>query len=189
MQLKRYYTRLGHDKGNLKLNTFKPKIINFLQRSKAILLLFFLILVFSLYFTQRYTIAFNGAVSDCLNARVFLIDGWDTNFTNGDIIAFVMNVDNGILKQGTTWVKKVAATPGQIVHVTHDHVTVGPKKYALSTSYVLNKLKRDFDSVQSEWTLADNEIFMIGETLSSFDSRFWGPIQTKDVAGKAYAIF
>ena len=100
-----------------------------------------------------------------------------------------MNVDNGIQKQGTTWVKKVAATPGQIVHVTHDNVTVGPKKYALSTSYVLNKLKRDFDSVQSEWRLGENEIFMIGETLSSFDSRFWGPIQTTDVAGKAYAIF
>lgn len=171
------------------MSTVMSKLTIIYHRSKAVLMLFALIFLFALYFAQRYTVAFNGAESDCLNARVFLIDKWDTRFGNDDIVAFVMNVETGLLKKGDTWVKKVAAMPGQDVAVSDEAVTVGNSIYNLSTSYVLSKLQRDFDSVNSKWTLSEDQVFMIGETLTSFDSRFWGPIQKTDVVGKAYAIF
>tara|TARA_Y100001951_G_scaffold105300_1_gene121621 strand:+ start:2175 stop:2690 length:516 start_codon:yes stop_codon:yes gene_type:complete len=171
------------------VNKIKTQLNLVYHRSKAVLMLFALMLLFAIYFTQRYSIAFNGSNSDCLKATVFLIDKWDTNFTNEDIIAFVMNVENGLFETGRTWVKKVAAMPGQQVSVSHDDVIVGEARYALSTSYVLKMLERDFDSVVTSWTMSDEQVFMIGETLTSFDSRYWGPIQKSDVVGKAYAIF
>lgn len=171
------------------MEKFKSEMILAYKRSKAMLMLFVLMFAFALYFTDRYTIAFNGANSDCLNSRAYLIDKWDSTFTNDQLIAFTMNVENGIHKKGTTWVKKVAGIPGQKVFVTHEDVIVENKRYPLTTSYVLGKLNKDFDSVKNSWELGKNDIFMIGETITSFDSRFWGPIQKNDVVGKAYAIF
>lgn len=159
------------------------------HRSKMALLLFAIMGAFALYFVQRYTIAFNAATSDCLRASVFLIDKWDREFTNDDIVAFVMNIKTDKFPVGRTWAKKVVGMPGETVLVDHDFVTVNGKKYPLSTSYVLKQMQWDFDVVKPEWKLTDQQVFMIGETLTSFDSRFWGPINKTDVVGKAYAIF
>lgn len=171
------------------MDKFKTDFKTAYQRSKPMLMLFLLMLAFTFYFTSRYSIAFNGSNSDCLNSRVFLIDKWDTTFTNDHLVAFKMNIENGLHDKGTTWVKKVVGTPGQKVFVDHEGVVVENKRYSLPTSYVLTKLGRDFDSVRQSWQLDNNQVFMMGETLSSFDSRFWGPIQKSDVVGKAYAIF
>lgn len=170
------------------MKNLKQELFITWHRSKTVLLLFSAMAAFSFYFTQRYTIAFNGAESDCLNARVFLIDKWDREFTNGHIIAFSMQVDNGIHPIGTVWVKKVAAMPGQTVHVTHESVSVENKTYRLSATYIFNKLNKDPDELKSSWDLSSTEVFMIGETLTSYDSRFWGPIDTNHVVGRAYAI-
>lgn len=166
----------------------KKELLLTWHRSKTILLLFVAMAAFAFYFTQRYTIAFNGAESDCLHARVFLIDKWDRDFTNDSIVAFRMQVDNGIHPIGTVWVKKVAAMPGQTVLVSHDAVTVDAKSYPLSTNYIYSKLNKNPDDLKQSWSLNNDEVFMIGETLTSFDSRFWGPINKSDVVGVAYAI-
>lgn len=159
------------------------------QRSKAILMLLLVITLFGFYFINRYTITVNGAKSDCLNASVFLVDKWDKTVHNGDVVMFRMQIENGIHPVGSIWAKKVAAMGGETVQVDHYSVKVNDKRYPLATDYVLKKLNIDPNSLKTTWTLEKGQLFMIGETFSSFDSRFWGPIEQKDVLGKAYAIF
>lgn len=171
------------------MDTFKQDLALVWQRSKALLLLMLVIILFVGYFVSRYKIAVNGAKSDCLNVSVFLVDTWDKSVHPGDIVMFRMQVNNGIHPVGSVWAKKVAAIGGQTVHVDHYSVRVDSRNYPLSSDFVLSKLKIDPSSLKSTWNLAQDQLFMIGETYTSYDSRFWGPIQKKDVMGKAYAIF
>jgi conjugal transfer pilin signal peptidase TrbI len=165
------------------------RLITELNRSKGILTLFLIIAMFSFYFSARYTIGLNKATTNCLKTKVFLIDKWDREVINGQLIAFEMNVETDLFAIGSVWVKKVAGSYGDTVRVDHESVTVGKDKYNLHTSYVFTKLGRDPETLQTTWNLADDQIFMIGDTLTSFDSRFWGPINKADVRGRAYAIF
>lgn len=160
-----------------------------LRRASGMLVLLSALTIFAFYFTERYRIAFNGAASECLRASVFLIDSWDKSVATGQLVAFKMTKDIPIAGKGATWVKKVVAMPGQTVQVGHESVSVGSVRYPLQTSYVLSKLGMKFEDVKPEWQLSQNQIFLLGETLTSFDSRFWGPIESEEIVGKAYAIF
>lgn len=165
-----------------RLNAKQPLLIPIL------IVLGFLFACFS-YFSSRYVIAYNKAISDCLYSRAFLIDTWDKTVNEGELIAFEMNVANEFYGPGMVWVKRVAADGGQTVKVTPDSVDSTRSHYDLSARYVLRKLHKTQDELQKKWELAEDELFMIGETLTSYDSRFWGPINRTDVKGRAYALF
>lgn len=166
-----------------------PTLRQSLANAKPVFALLFLIFTMFGYFATRYSIAFNVAISDCLNSRLFLIDTWDKNIYENELIAFEMNVENPYYATGNVWVKKVAAHGPKTVNVTPDAVTTQQHSFALSTSYVLGKLNLTDKDLQSHWELSEDQLFMIGETLTSLDSRFWGPISSDDMVGRAYAIF
>lgn len=160
------------------------------EQSKGMFLLMLLIGVFFIYFCLRYTFAYNGSISDCLNTRFFLVDSWDQDVKRGDLAAFRMEKDNQYFKKGLKWIKMVGAQGGDKVQVTYDDMTVnGNIRYNINLWYTLSKLKMDLSEVTPELTLKPDELFMVGETQSSYDSRYWGPIQKQDVIGRAYAIF
>ena len=83
-----------------RLNAKQPLLIPIL------IVLGFLFACFS-YFSSRYVIAYNKAISDCLYSRAFLIDTWDKTVNEGELIAFEMNVANEFYGPGMVWVKRV----------------------------------------------------------------------------------
>jgi conjugal transfer pilin signal peptidase TrbI len=172
----------------MNLAAYKQDALKGLSRAKPFFYLFaFIVLAFS-YFASRYSISFNVAISDCLKSRVFLIDTWDKRVFEGQLIAFQMNVETTFYDTGAIWVKKVGAAGSKTVNVDENSITTNTQYFPLSAAYVLERLERQPDSLQATWQLKDDEIFMIGETLTSLDSRFWGPIKRTDVRGRAYAI-
>lgn len=165
--------------------TFKDSLISL----KQILPLLLVIASLFGYFASRYSIVYNVAISDCLNSRIFLIDTWDKAIHENQLIAFEMNVETSYYDTGKVWVKKVAAYGPKTVTVSPQMVKTNEYSFDLSADYVLGKLGQTPDQLISSWQLKEHEVFMIGETLTSLDSRFWGPIQDKDTVGRAYAIF
>tara|TARA_Y100001963_G_C6711212_1_gene414351 strand:+ start:70 stop:573 length:504 start_codon:yes stop_codon:yes gene_type:complete len=165
---------------------FKSSI---LKQHTSIVVLLLVILLFAIYFSQRYSIGINKAKTNCLRSKVFLIDKWDKTVESGQLLAFEMNKDTQYYPKGSIWVKKVAGSSGDIVNVDHYSVMVAGKTYNLPTTYIYSKLDSSPDELTPVWHLAEDDVFMIGETLFSYDSRFWGPIKRSDVKGRAYAIF
>ncbi|WP_240224731.1 signal peptidase I [Rheinheimera hassiensis] len=142
------------------------------------------------YFNSRYSFAFNAADSDCLYASFFLIDKWDKSVSKGELAAFVMNSPNAIHGVGGRWIKKVAATEGMSVHVDQDKTVIaGTEVVDLSLSYSFQYLGMSISDIQTDWLIPAGEFFMMGETISSYDSRYWGTVKQSDIIGKAYAIF
>jgi len=170
------------------MSTHTVSIKTAILEAKSIVLLMSLVVLAFCYFAMRYTIAFNVAISDCLNSRIFLVDTWDKQLYETQLVAFTMTIDTPYYETGGTWVKKVAALGPQSVVVSQDAVITDNHVYALSTDYVLEKIGQHPSELTPLWRLTDGEVFMVGETLTSLDSRFWGPIKDKDIVGRAYAI-
>lgn len=149
-----------------------------------------------LYFSSRYTLACPPGHSACLNASFFLIDKWDTEIEQGDLAYFEMNVENQFYPTGLRWIKKVAALPNSVVSVEENKVVVDNlTEFPLSLSHIITALNLADNSIGEieDYTkviqLENDEVFMIGETINSFDGRFWGPLKKEQIKGTAYAIF
>ena len=79
------------------------------------------------------------------------------------------------------FIKRVAAAGGTRVCAEGDRVTV-PGRAAMA------RLERDnAGRVLPSWdgcrTLAADEVFLLGDTADSFDSRYWGPVSTHLIDG------
>lgn len=163
---------------------------NYWEQSKGMLLLMLMILLSVGYFSARYTFAYNGAISDCLNSRFFLVDTWTKEIKRGELAAFVNQNDTRLFKKGGKWIKMVAAKGGDNVRVTYDNLKVNDSiTYNVNLWYTLSKLGMEMSEIKQDIHLEPNQLFMIGETSTSYDSRYWGPIEQTDVFGRAYAIF
>lgn len=165
------------------------------RRYGSVALLFVAVAAFIGYFAVRYDIGFNGAPVQCLHAKYFIVDTWDKNIHEGDLVAFEMNKDNEYFPKGLKWIKIAAAKPSSVVNKTpHSVTTSSGKTYNVNMSLMVTYLNQknpqiSFDDFTGEITTKADEWFVLGETESSYDSRYWGPIKTKDIIGKAYAIF
>lgn len=153
------------------------------------------LLSYFFYFSQRYVIGLPAPYSECLQARYFIIDKWNKDIQEGDLVAFYMSNENHFYPTGLPWVKMVAAGPNSKVTVTPTHVIVeGREPIELDMTYMLNVAMmnnpigtpEDFSKTH---VLGDDEYFLIGDTNLSYDSRFWGYMKESDIRGKAYAIF
>lgn len=168
----------------------------FRHRQKAIPTL--VAVAFSLFFIQssnNYSIGKGGASATCLHARVFLIDHADTSLHYDQLLAFIQTKSLTFMPEsvGETWIKILIGKPGDTVVVTLDQVTVTrtdgtTATYSLNARRVIASLDWQ-EAVEREWVLGDGELFVMGETESSFDSRFWGPTQIANIQGTSYALF
>jgi len=147
------------------------------------------------YFADRYTIGFNQAAENCLKTSLFIIDHYDRDIKEGDLVAFSMNKDNHYFPKGMQWVKRVAAAPNSSITVSRHEINInGERVIPLDMNSVMYTIGRDFpettyDEFLGERTTADDEWFLVGETIYSYDSRYWGNVKTQDIIGKAYAIW
>lgn len=153
-------------------------------------------LLYFIYFSSRYTLAYPPGQSACLHASFFLIDKWDTDIDQGDLAYFEMNVENQFYPTGLRWIKKVAAMPNSKVSIEENRVVVDEvTEFPLSLRNIITTLNLSGNSIGEieDYTkniqLKDDEVFMIGETTNSFDGRFWGPLKIEQIKGTAYAIF
>lgn len=78
------------------------------------------------------------------------------------------------------FIKRVAAGGGELVCADGDTVRIG--------AHVLTRASHDgLGRALPRWTgcrpLAADEVFLIGDTSDSFDSRYWGPVTTSMIDG------
>lgn len=180
--LKRLTVNMSYLSSNMGLQ-LKNLNLQFLLLISVLSALFFL-------FFSRYTFAFNSADSDCLNASFFLVDKRDKDVSKGHLAAFTMKNENTLHGAGGRWIKRVAATEGMQVDVELEQTTINKTEIIKNDmSHTLSYLGLSITDMTPSHTIKKGELFMMGETITSYDSRYWGSISTNDIIGKAYAIF
>jgi len=146
-----------------------------------------LILVLSIFFT-RFTFG-HGLLNGCLPADFYMIDLKDKSVKAGNIIAFHMPKSVRFIHENEKVIKIVAGVGGDRLRVTMDGVYNGNKFYKANARRISVKYSIPAESIERELTLPEGEVFLIGQTDHSWDSRFWGPVKLTSIIGKTYAIF
>lgn len=140
------------------------------------------------YLTTRYSIGVDPQEHTCLPWRVFVIDKQDKDVKRGEIYAFSAQKMEPYFPKGTQIIKVADAVPG-------DHVSVGPVEVTVNGSKVgeglalSEKLKRPVTRYVRQEIVPAAKLWFMGRTADSFDSRYWGYVDAKDVLGRAYPIW
>ncbi|WP_100916046.1 signal peptidase I [Pseudoalteromonas spongiae] len=140
-------------------------------------------------FINRFTFSMPNPDSKCLHASMFLVDEKEKFYTKGDLIAFYFPIENDPnFKFKAKFIKKVAATEGDHVIINPSYVVVNGETIRVNMWPVADYLKRDANEYKREFIVQKGQLFMLGETPASYDSRWWGVISEQDILGRAYAI-
>lgn len=146
--------------------------------------------------SKQYEIGPATSAAHCLYSSFFVIDKADSQLSRNKLIAFKQTIHNDILPQANdqVWIKRLVGLPGDTVQVELRKVTVTNEngssfEYPLDATQLLQVIDYSISDITKTITLSDGEIFLIGETSGSFDSRFWGPQNINNIIGTGYALF
>lgn len=153
------------------------------------------------YASQRYVIGLDTQDFKCLDHWIFVIDTWDRpsadQVDRNDLIAVVLTdaqtPSNALWGAGQVMVKRAVATdPGDMIDVSADGIrfTHGAEHWqhgtALEAATALGKSEAD---LTRQMTLAQGELFLMGDNPMSYDGRYYGPVSEKQIVGSVLWSF
>ena len=142
-------------------------------------------------FQSRFQIGIDPQKTLSMEKRVFLIDTKDQHLERGGIFVFKTQGAEPVYADGTELVKRVVGMPGDRVEITpYFDILVNGERVARGLWH-LRQLEQG--EVRKKFTgtrvLNDNEYWVTGRSFKSFDSRYFGPITSAQIKGRAYGLF
>lgn len=140
--------------------------------------------------TQRYSIGIDDQKELCLagHHRWYLIDRWNREFKDGDLMAFASDERmRPFFKDETTFVKRVEGIPGAMVQEDQDEIRVDNRSVGHGFPLLDHVGVRNAVG-QKPFQLQPLTYWVMGDQPKSFDSRYWGVVYQQQVIGRAYAL-
>jgi conjugal transfer pilin signal peptidase TrbI len=139
------------------------------------------------YLKDRYTFAIDHQKGTHSNHKqFFIIDKWDKDIHRDNYVAFSSLRMTPYFPDGTKVIKSAAAMPGDQIKVD-EAVHVNGKEWGKLIHH--EKLGKKLEEFAREEVVPSGKIYALGVHVKSFDSRYWGYVDTSQVIGKAYAIY
>ena len=79
------------------------------------------------------------------------------------------------------FIKRVAAIAGARVCAWRDHIIVDGRRLDRQTQ---DRFGRALPAWAGCGVLGSDQVFLVGDTADSFDSRYWGPVRLEQLAGR-----
>lgn len=161
---------------------------------KLFLFQMFLVLIgvwmFGSYIGDRITIGVQAQQKGCLPYTWYVIDKYNKTIPAEGYVAFLMD-DRAMpwYEPGTKFIKQLKAVKGDQVVVKDSQVLINGTVVATLDSEILAKLKKTPDDFKRNLKVPESQMWVMGTTPDSFDSRYWGPIDASMVEGRVYPIF
>lgn len=141
-------------------------------------------------FINRYKIGIDPQNERCLpNNFIYLIDFKDLKLERNAIYAFHAKGLNPLFKDGTRMLKILVALPGDTVEINKNYEILVNGTFITSGLQQTERIGRSKDSFIGKTVLKENQLWFLGESINSFDSRYWGAANTDQLIGRAYAIY
>ena len=158
---------------------------------KALLVLT-LILTLGAYVCDRYRIGIDDQLARCLPPyRWYLIDTFDRRIERDRLVAFAATASMApYFRPGQTIIKRVAGVPGDRLSVSAAGTSINGSPVEQSDPALAKTLgKRADDFVRDHELVPNGQVWVMGATRDSYDSRYWGTLPIGQVTGRAYALF
>ncbi len=153
-------------------------------------ILILVMLVLGYGFINRYKIGIDPQNERCLpNNFIYLIDEQDFKLERNATYAFHAKGLDPLFKDGTRMLKILVGLPGDTVEINRNYEVRVNGKFITSGLQQAERIGRSKDGFIGKTILKDNQLWFLGESLNSFDSRYWGAANTNQLIGRAYAIY
>lgn len=140
------------------------------------------------YCGDRFTIGIDPQQNICLGHRVYLIDHKNATWVRGKAYQFRSQAMGPYFADGTLIVKLMQGMPGDRVTVTADSVSVNGQQFADGLP-LLDRLNKPASRFRRDEYLATGKFWFMGTSADSYDSRYWGTVDSSQIIGRAYAIW
>lgn len=123
--------------------------------------------------------------SESVNGSLFLLQ--DKNITN-DYVVFAYNkIDYKNYHRGKLFIKRIGCDSGQ--HLLIQDYKVVCDGRTIATIFQKNEEGEVLPNYSYDGIILNNQFFALGEHLKSFDSRYFGPVDKKQIIYSARRIF
>jgi len=146
--------------------------------------IFVVVSLFLLWCKQNFEIVINNSPS--IRKKILIILK-TKNVKVGDLIVFRFK-GSEIAPEGLRFIKRVVCGPGDFLEVKDDKFFCNGKFLGKALEYTCKDHKK-IDNFQFRGIIPEGKYFVIGETLCSYDSRYWGFVDKESIEGKAILSF
>lgn len=160
-------------------------------------IVYFVIIITSITYFQKYFKIFIDA-SDSLPYSLYILRKGEKEAVRGGLYAFTIPGRSDYYyfpesKLKTTFGKKLIGLPGDSLQTDLTQRVITLKGEGLQESFkVLNKDSKGrvvTEIFSFNGKIPGNKYFLVGETANSYDSRYWGFVDEKDIIGRVYPVF
>jgi type IV secretory pathway protease TraF len=153
------------------------------------------------YAGARYKVGLDTQEYRCLDEWVYIIDTWDVpdadDVKRDDYVAISLTAEqtpaNALWQPGQVMVKRAVATDeGDVAHISAEGISFshGPEIWAHGTALeAATSLGHAPEFYERDIALKDGELFMMGDRVKSYDSRYYGPISEEQIVGRVVWAF
>lgn len=154
------------------------------------LLVIVLIVGLGAAFSSRYRIGIDSQVIKCIPGKTFyLVDLKDKGLERDSIYAFRAYGVEPFFDDGRPMVKYMRGEPGDTVRIDSDQtIYVNGKRHGWGL-YLAEKLDQPQEAFMGEAVLEKDQYWFMGLSDLSFDSRYWGAVNSDQIMGRAYPLF
>tara|TARA_R110001583_G_scaffold1489_2_gene11656 strand:+ start:1912 stop:2430 length:519 start_codon:yes stop_codon:yes gene_type:complete len=160
--------------------TYIPKLIATLSS----------IIVLGLYIEENYRIGVDEQIDKCLPGySVYLIDLKDKSVVKNGIFAFRAKNMAPFYDDGTKMVKIMAALPGDKVEINKNEQILINGVFVKSGLMHASSIGAKKEDLQGQGILGEGQYWFLGQSETSFDSRYWGAVSDDQIIGRAHPLF
>lgn len=123
--------------------------------------------------------------SESVNGSLFLLQ--DKNITNDYVVFEYNKIDYKNYHSGKLFIKKIGCDSGQHLLVQDYKVVCDGR--TLATIFQKNDEGQILPNYRYDGIIPNNQFFALGENLKSFDSRYFGLVDKKQIRYSARRIF
>lgn len=145
-----------------------------------------------LFFEARYRIGIDTQKHPCVDAHVFLWDMHDKHLEKGNLYVFetaVRQIRPPFSMKKQFWMKRLAAVGGDRVSIDEKGVLRINGEVMRTSLPLLRFNQGKSEDYAFDRILKKDELFFLGDTPDSYDSRYWGTVPRASVRGRGYIIF
>lgn len=140
-------------------------------------------------FFSRFGLMIDPQKNPCLPYRLYIVDTQDQSVKRGNYYAYRAKDMEPFYEDGTLAGKQFVGMPGDEIRVNKDQTFINDTAHRNGALHLVERLDQSPEDLTRETTLEDDEYFGMGTTMTSYDSRYWGPISKDQVYGRIYPIF
>lgn len=145
----------------------------------------------AIFFQSRFAIGLDEQPKPCLGHTFYILDKSYAEKVPevGQCYAFELWVrplktkGQGYVER-KTFAKRLAAAPGDEVEITKEGKLIINGIMQRPSMPLLEKIKADPSKYAYKRTLDKDEYFFLGDTVTSYDSRYWGVVHQHQIRGK-----